>query len=1397
MPGILNYQRYLNTLQTLTELGNTFPRDQTTYTFRVGSSGVDGWTATITWATLIIDQYTENSQGQPDFQNSQVVGYYSGGTTSQYTTGVLSLPSLMYTGPILPASLINLPITVVTIGWEKDGETYDVNLALRQNWEPGVVIGDPTSTIDFEPIEPVYSVLELSGPSRVIYGNTATFVAVSDIPISLGSPNFAYLKTQAGTLIGTTTFIDHTATWNVDNLSTGSYIIYAEFGGIAQYASTQSNTVTLAVVSGIPLIRDSESFTPSQANYVIGDTLSYSIRVIPDPSFTPSGYQVTTTNTIISRNSWTPNSEFTVHADRFYQGTTTATFSITQAMVDLSLASTLTNYSIVSYSTNTTLYTATIEVINTNSLITSWDYQTDGDYDSGSVSTPITVRGQTLITLTQNSFPLSISQNINRTQLGQTVLFTVSTTNTGYSNLITIYGQEASTTTAISLYSTNSSLTTSFQASINTLTTGTWTIYAAYPGDIGSSIYWANKASSSTAITHLVTDGQILDANFDFFRTATSDRLVVTGTTSTTLTNFVSFYNDSTFLGTATWIRLVYTTTSTTQITPQRNYWPAMPGVIHRVNTYTGVLAAMSAPGTSINTVSNITYLGEYTTEFISATGNSTYSHTPVGADSQITWPNALTTFEQTAATQNLRTWYNLYGLRYSDSYASQLIQNGDGSFTLGPIFDPVTPTSNGPQLYNSVANTRLQNRRGQNDGEINPNLWRLWRYYDGTNYNLTATNAFLNLLDPINTGTWQAQFLRSYNFGSGDVIVDNATTFRNFAYNSRIYEFDQGTDYGWDMYDVYRMDYLGDSRGYNVIGLNAGMTDQRPSTPVRLYFKASTSVYSWRNQNWNAQDLNTYYIDLVEYLGELNITNPIRNSTEYANGYASSTSTVWLYRFTPEVRASDNLHKTTMPLSERLGALPANTYQLNGRANRIPMTHDGIFRMPNGATQLANQYVKSEIFWQAAQRDNEAYGLKQWNSRNVNDPSENSYTDFCNAWFSCFATSLWAGWGGNSQNSINYSNKNYYYNYKNLQSSYSNYGTIYTAAQVSTSTITTVTNIWTATLDLALGTIDIDRNQRSEWPGTKMLDPIYGRFEPFTYIINTSTLFQAFEHFYDPNYKTISVNYPATRTSTFKDIWLRTRIPNGISGSVVIKNTVTNQTIATGSISNQEFWFSITADTLLASAGTSTISLASTFTDSQTARTITSPSLQIVATRYGGPRTTKTGGSILDTSLGNPINTVSTSWRTNSEVWTVNGSLAVYLPPLRYDPTTYSGWSARYDVYFYQIGTYQWRNQVLYPGWTGGPATYIGKSLGLASQTYNIYDFSDQATVTLNLSNFTWTIPEQMGWLAAPNWEYRLVAQPTITCWIQIVLFNPSTGQAEFPNFGGPIGFQNQITMI
>jgi hypothetical protein len=154
MSGIFDYKKFINIWATTEDVFQTFPSDQRYLSYSLDTGGTGGWITSSTWATLIVDKIQFDSTTQePNFLNSQAIGYFAGGSYTTATDHVF-LPTQMYTGPIIPDARRNIPVTVVQTRWSNTltGATFQRELLLIQNWEPGVTIGDPINSPDFVPI---------------------------------------------------------------------------------------------------------------------------------------------------------------------------------------------------------------------------------------------------------------------------------------------------------------------------------------------------------------------------------------------------------------------------------------------------------------------------------------------------------------------------------------------------------------------------------------------------------------------------------------------------------------------------------------------------------------------------------------------------------------------------------------------------------------------------------------------------------------------------------------------------------------------------------------------------------------------------------------------------------------------------------------------------------------------------------------------------------------------------------------------------------------------------------------------------------------------------------------------------------------------------------------------
>lgn len=153
--GVLNFAQYLGGADNI-QIEQIFPSTQRTLNYQFPQSIV-GWTFLVDHQTIVVDTVSfDRNTGQPNFANSNVIGYFTATTlsTSTYVNvtnaagGLVSItiPGNMYTGPILPDARQNVPITIVGVTWRDASSPVQVNThrwAFIQSWEPGVTPGDP------------------------------------------------------------------------------------------------------------------------------------------------------------------------------------------------------------------------------------------------------------------------------------------------------------------------------------------------------------------------------------------------------------------------------------------------------------------------------------------------------------------------------------------------------------------------------------------------------------------------------------------------------------------------------------------------------------------------------------------------------------------------------------------------------------------------------------------------------------------------------------------------------------------------------------------------------------------------------------------------------------------------------------------------------------------------------------------------------------------------------------------------------------------------------------------------------------------------------------------------------------------------------------------------------
>lgn len=159
--GVLSFSQYLGGPDQV-NVEQVFPSDQRTLQYNFGVN-ITNWDWQVDYQSLVVDTITfDRNTGTPNFATSQIIGYFNTGTvvntlvsTSSYltvlnaTTGIvnITLPSNMYTGPILPDARKNVPINIVQVQWRDAGSPRQIashRWAFIQCYEPGTLPADPT-----------------------------------------------------------------------------------------------------------------------------------------------------------------------------------------------------------------------------------------------------------------------------------------------------------------------------------------------------------------------------------------------------------------------------------------------------------------------------------------------------------------------------------------------------------------------------------------------------------------------------------------------------------------------------------------------------------------------------------------------------------------------------------------------------------------------------------------------------------------------------------------------------------------------------------------------------------------------------------------------------------------------------------------------------------------------------------------------------------------------------------------------------------------------------------------------------------------------------------------------------------------------------------------------------
>lgn len=161
MAGVLTFAQFVGGADQLV-LKQDFPSSQSSLIYNFNQD-ISGWTFEADYQVIVInslayDRYTS----EPNFASSTVIGSFpkaeiSGPTApvvQDAATGLVkfTIPSGMYTGPIIPDARKNVPIAVLGFTWTTDDtptQTATHRWAVVQNYEPDVTIGDPTTDPDY------------------------------------------------------------------------------------------------------------------------------------------------------------------------------------------------------------------------------------------------------------------------------------------------------------------------------------------------------------------------------------------------------------------------------------------------------------------------------------------------------------------------------------------------------------------------------------------------------------------------------------------------------------------------------------------------------------------------------------------------------------------------------------------------------------------------------------------------------------------------------------------------------------------------------------------------------------------------------------------------------------------------------------------------------------------------------------------------------------------------------------------------------------------------------------------------------------------------------------------------------------------------------------------------
>lgn len=143
-----------------------FPRMQRKYTYNFNTN-ISAYQFTADYQSLVLSDVTyDRVTGDPSFTTTTVLGSFptvsnvsnSLISVTNATTGLvdLTIPENRYTGNIIPDARTKVVGTVLTFQWQTSSASTAIKDAHRflilERYEPGVPIGDPTTSPSFVPL---------------------------------------------------------------------------------------------------------------------------------------------------------------------------------------------------------------------------------------------------------------------------------------------------------------------------------------------------------------------------------------------------------------------------------------------------------------------------------------------------------------------------------------------------------------------------------------------------------------------------------------------------------------------------------------------------------------------------------------------------------------------------------------------------------------------------------------------------------------------------------------------------------------------------------------------------------------------------------------------------------------------------------------------------------------------------------------------------------------------------------------------------------------------------------------------------------------------------------------------------------------------------------------------